>query len=277
MSDQINKATEPFSTLKIIPVDMIVRDPEQPRTNFDEVLLKELAKSIKLNGLINPIIVEQNPDDPDTYLLIHGERRFRAMLLNGAVKIPAFINYRVPNSTPRTRNQLIEEQQREPLKSTEKAAAYEREVATGITAKALAEDLGVSEAHISNHRSLLKLPNPLLELVDASKLSILAANLLGKLAPDEAIAIANDASNKEFGLAQIRARIAALQKQNVDKKAPRKKRIEHSVQKQLKSALNTPVTISQKGNKKTIQIVTTNASTFDAVVALLSAKKQVTT
>lgn len=96
----INKAAKDFThrrseasdeTMRDVEVEVIKADPQQPRKEFDEEALKELAESIKAHGLIQPIVLRPSPDKEDEYYIIAGERRFRAVKLNGDKTIRAIV------------------------------------------------------------------------------------------------------------------------------------------------------------------------------------------
>lgn len=99
----INKAAKDFThrrtevveeTMRDVEVEVIKADPQQPRKEFDEDALKELAESIKTHGLIQPIVLRPSPDKEAEYYIIAGERRFRAVKLNGAKTIRAIVKRR---------------------------------------------------------------------------------------------------------------------------------------------------------------------------------------
>src|SRR5687767_7028498 len=85
-------ATQPDSRgVQPLPIDRIHPNPRQPRTQFDQAALAELAASIQAHGIIQPLIVTQNPDQFGTYYLVAGERRWRAALLAGLTTVPAIV------------------------------------------------------------------------------------------------------------------------------------------------------------------------------------------
>jgi ParB family chromosome partitioning protein len=138
-----------------IEISKIHPNPNQPRTDFDDDALEELAASIRANGIISPITLRKISDD--NYQIIAGERRYRASKLVGLDKIPAYI--RDVDDGQVMEMALIENIQREDLNAIEIALSYNSLVATlGLTQEALAERVGKKRATITNYLRLLKLP-----------------------------------------------------------------------------------------------------------------------
>ena len=138
-----------------IEISKINPNPNQPRTEFDDEALEELAASIRANGIISPITLRKISDD--NYQIIAGERRYRASKLAGLDKIPAYI--RDVDDGQVMEMALIENIQREDLNAIEIALSYNSLVATlNITQEALAERVGKKRATITNYLRLLKLP-----------------------------------------------------------------------------------------------------------------------
>ena len=138
-----------------IEISKIKPNPNQPRTEFDDEALEELAASICANGIISPITLRKISDD--NYQIIAGERRYRASKLAGLNKIPAYI--RDVDDGQVMEMALIENIQREDLNAIEIALSYNSLVATlNLTQEALAERVGKKRATITNYLRLLKLP-----------------------------------------------------------------------------------------------------------------------
>ena len=138
-----------------IEISKIKPNPNQPRTDFDDEALEELAASIRANGIISPITLRKISDD--NYQIIAGERRYRASKLAGLDKIPAYI--RDVDDGQVMEMALIENIQREDLNAIEIALSYNSLVATlNLTQEALAERVGKKRATITNYLRLLKLP-----------------------------------------------------------------------------------------------------------------------
>jgi ParB family chromosome partitioning protein len=139
----------------VLPLEDISANPDQPRKDFDPVSLEELAETIKTNGLLQPIIVEQT--SPGKYIVIAGERRMRAARLAGLVEIPAIIKKFTREESFLV--SILENLQREDLNPIEEAAAFKQLMdITGMNQEALAAKVGKNRATVANALRLLKLP-----------------------------------------------------------------------------------------------------------------------
>ena len=157
-----------------LPLEVINPNPHQPRRQFDDAHLAELAASMKSNGVIQPIIVRQVAD---TYELIAGERRFRAAKLAGLSTIPAIV--RDVDSFTQAQLALVENIQREDLNPMDRAQGYRTLLdQLGLTQAELATRLGEDRSSIANFLRLLDLAAPVQEHVRAGRLSTGHAKLL---------------------------------------------------------------------------------------------------
>lgn len=147
--------TQGSSTINEIAIDQIEANPNQPRREFDEEALQELAVSIKEIGIIQPITLRQVADN--RFQIIAGERRWRASQIAGLKAIPAYI--RTINDENVMEMALVENIQREDLNAIEIALAYEHLLEeTGMTQEKVSERVGKSRTAITNYLRLLKLP-----------------------------------------------------------------------------------------------------------------------
>ena len=147
--------TQGSSNLSEISISDIEPNPNQPRREFDQTALSELANSIKEIGIIQPITLRQMPDAK--YQIIAGERRWRASQIAGLATIPAYIRTVEDESVMELA--LVENIQREDLNAIEIALAYEHlSETTGMTQEKIAERVGKSRAAVTNYMRLLKLP-----------------------------------------------------------------------------------------------------------------------
>ena len=138
-----------------IDINLIETNPFQPRTEFDETALRELAQSIKEQGVIQPVTVRKL--GYNKYQLISGERRLRASKMAGLTKIPAFI--RVANDEQMLELALIENIHRENLNAIEVAISYQRLIdECSLTQEEVSEKVGKSRSAVANFLRLLKLP-----------------------------------------------------------------------------------------------------------------------
>ena len=147
--------TSGSSSIDEVDISKIEANPDQPRTNFNEEALQELAASIAELGVVQPITIREI--GPDKYMIIAGERRFRASKIAGLTKIPAYIK-RVSDETM-MEMALVENIQREDLNAIEIALTYQRLLDEyKFTQEKLSERVGKKRATVANYLRLLKLP-----------------------------------------------------------------------------------------------------------------------
>jgi ParB family chromosome partitioning protein len=155
---------------------LVSPNPEQPRRAFEPDALAALGESIRLHGLLHPIVVQR---EGDTYSLVAGERRLRAAQLAGVSSIPAIVRPAAESSRHQLEMALTENLLRTDLNPMEEAAAYARlSDAFGLTHEAIALRLGRSRSGISNAIRLLDLPAPVQEAVADSRLTASHARAL---------------------------------------------------------------------------------------------------
>lgn len=172
------------NTLHELEVRSIERNPSQPRRNFDEDALKELAESIKYRGVLQPILVRPHPKKEKKFQIVAGERRWRASKLAGLETIPATV--KEFNELELLEAGIIENVQRTDLNPIEEAVAFNtlRE-RFGHTQEQLAKSLGKSRSYIANAVRLLDLPDSVQNLVRSGSLTAgHARNLVGVSDPD---------------------------------------------------------------------------------------------
>src|SRR5437867_5723468 len=174
---------EPEQLLEI-DVDRILPNAQQPRRSFDEDSLNELADSIRVHGVIQPILVQVLPDN--FYQLIAGERRWRAAQRAGLVRVPAVVREIASDSALEIA--LIENLQRQDLNPMEEAQAYEKLIAEfGLTQEEVARRVGKSRATIANMLRLLRLPLEVQQWITENKLTTGHAKALLSLSDLSAI------------------------------------------------------------------------------------------
>jgi ParB family chromosome partitioning protein len=151
-----------------VPLDRIAPNPLQPRKNFDEATLAELSESIRLNGMVQPIVIRKNGAG---FTIVAGERRYRAARLAGMSEAPAMIMDDV-DDVRMLELALVENIQREDLNPLELAGAYRRLIdQCGLTQAGLAERVGRSRAAVANHLRLLTLPESIKKLIVDGRLT----------------------------------------------------------------------------------------------------------
>ena len=167
--------------LLLIPIEKIFRDENQPRKEFDKEKIEELAQSINKNGLIQPLILTRKNND--SYTLVAGERRWRAAQIANLKILPALL---LPTDLDKDEISLIENIQRENLKVTEEAQAYQRLIdKNNYTHDQLSKIVGKSRSHITNLLRILNLHEYFSDLLNKGIISMGHARaLIGKRPED---------------------------------------------------------------------------------------------
>ena len=167
--------------LLLIPIEKIFRDENQPRKEFDKEKIEELAQSISKNGLIQPLILTKN--DNDSYTLVAGERRWRAAQIANLKILPSLL---LPTDLDKDEISLIENIQRENLKVTEEAQAYQKLIEKNkYTHDQLSKIVGKSRSHITNLLRILNLNEYFSELLNKGIISMGHARALVGKKPED--------------------------------------------------------------------------------------------
>jgi len=153
---------------RLAPIEFISRNPRNPRRYFDETELHDLASSIRQHGIVQPVVVRTV--STDRYEIIAGERRWRAAQLAGLIEIPVIV--RDVDDKTALEIAIVENVQRADLNPLEEALGYEQLIAEhGYTQNDLGEIIGKSRSHVANSLRLLKLPDPVRDMLAAGSLS----------------------------------------------------------------------------------------------------------
>ena len=177
----IQKTAPDNKGLLLIPIEKIFRDETQPRKEFDKEKIRELSLSIKKNGLIQPLIVTKK--GIDTYSLVAGERRWRAAQIADLKILPSLL---LPDDLDKDEISLIENIQREDLKISEEAMAYQRLInKNDYTHEKLANIVGKSRSHITNLLRILNLHEYFFDLLNKGTISMGHARALIGKKPDD--------------------------------------------------------------------------------------------
>ena len=173
----IQNKTSDDKDLLLIPIEKIFRDESQPRKEFDKEKIEELAQSLEKNGLIQPLIVTKK--DLDSYQIVAGERRWRAAQITQLKLLPALL---LPKDLDKDEISLIENIQREDLKVSEEANAYQRLIEKNkYTHETLSKIVGKSRSHITNLLRILDLDKFFFNMLNTGKISMGHARaLVGK-------------------------------------------------------------------------------------------------
>ncbi len=186
--------------LFFIPIEKIIRDPEQPRKIFNDENIKELALSIKKHGLIQPIIIRKHGEDK--YKIVAGERRWRASQIAELNIMPSIL---LPSDLDKDEVSLIENIQREDLKTTEEAVAYNNLIEKNkYSHEQLASIVGKSRSHVTNILRILNLDKFFLDLLDNEIISLGHAKvLMGKNQKDLNPTILEKMKNNKLSVREL--------------------------------------------------------------------------
>jgi len=177
----LNLENKKDNGLLLIPIEKIFRDENQPRKEFDKEKIEELAQSINKNGLIQPLILSKKVDN--NYILVAGERRWRAAQIANLKMIPALL---LPEDLDKDEISLIENIQRENLKISEEAQAYQRLIEKNkYTHEELAKIVGKSRSHITNLLRILSLDSYFFDLLNKGIISMGHARALVGKKPED--------------------------------------------------------------------------------------------
>ena len=242
--------------LREIDIDRIIPNAQQPRKSFDDTALGELADSIRIHGVIQPVLVQALPDN--FYQLIAGERRWRAAQRAGLTKLPAIVRETAPDSSLEIA--LIENLQREDLNPIEEALAYQRLISEfGLTQEDVARRVGKNRATVANILRLLRLPAEVQHWISENKITTGHAKALLSLSSLDAIL---DAARRmiegNYSVRQAEVLVArygqdgALRESN-EEPAPADPNVKAAIH-GLEQALGTKVTIQENRGKGKIEL-----------------------
>ena len=196
------------SSINEVPVEKIKANPNQPRREFSETSLEELAESIRQIGIIQPITLRQMEDG--TYQIIAGERRWRASQMAGLNSVPAYV--RTADDEKMMQMALVENIQREDLNAIEIALAYQNLIEQyHLTQDKLSEKIGKNRATIANYLRLLKLPAQVqMALRNKEVDQGHARALLGLDKPTLQVKLFNEIKEKGYSVRQVEDMVKAL-------------------------------------------------------------------
>ena len=246
-------------------IDELRPNPYQPRTIFDEDALKELAESIKENGVFQPIIVKKSIKGYD---VIAGERRLRASKIAGKKTIPAII--RQISDDKMAEIALLENLQRENLNALEEAKAYKSLIdKLNLTQEELAKKVSKSRSHITNMLGLLRLPGEVQDMISTGKLTMGHARALSKIDDkEEIIKMASDITEKGLTVRDVEEKSENIPKTHQTIRKPKNNEYSY-VQDLLRDKLDTKVKIKDKK----IEISFTNTADLNRILEILNIKE----
>ena len=259
------------SSIGEIEIAKIHANPNQPRHDFNEEALQELADSIKELGVIQPITLRKESDD--SYMIIAGERRFRASQLAGKTTIPAYILN--ANDEDTMEMALIENIQREDLNPLEIALAYQQLIEQhNLSQEQLSKRVGKGRATIANFLRLLKLPGNIQVALKEKKIDMGHAKALLSLSSHaDQIRIFNETIKNGYSVREVEELVRNVKDGGTAEPKPAKTKKQdetfHQLKKHLTHFFQTPVqlTCSAKGNGK-ISIKFKNEQELERIIAI---------
>ncbi len=279
-SESVNRQakTSPFesiSTMTEIGLSLIETNPFQPRTRFDEEALQELAESIRVQGIIQPITVRQL--GKDRYQLIAGERRLQASKLIGMHTIPAYV--RTANDQQMLEMALIENIQRENLNAIEIALSYQRLITEcSLKQEELGDRVGKNRTTVNNYIRLLKLPPVIQASLRDNKISMGHARAIINIDnPDTQIKLFNRAVDEEWSVRKVEEAVRnladGLPEAGSDRRVTLPRQEMRSLQFKLSSMFGTKVSIkADESHKGEIKIPFTSQDELSRILDVLNSE-----
>lgn len=271
-----NIQTSGSSAINEVEISQISPNPEQPRINFDEEALSELAASIKELGIIQPLTLRKIASN--SYQIISGERRYRAAKIAGLTSVPAYI--RTANDTELTEMALIENIQREDLNAIEIALTFKKLIEQyNLTQERLSERIGKKRATIANFLRLLRLPAEIqLGLRDKTVDMGHARAILGVEKPSLQLKLYNETLKKGLSVRQVEALAKQYQTSEnapIDTNTVKRNKSDFDMlRKHLSDVFNTKVQIScDTSGKGKLIFPFTNEQQLSALIELFDKLK----
>jgi ParB family chromosome partitioning protein len=253
-----------------IPLELIHRNPNQPRQHFSEDEIAELEESIRASGVLQPILVRPSPSKAGEFEIIAGERRWRAAQRAGIGSIPALV--REMSDDRAYEIAVIENVQREDLNAMEEARAYDTLMGRmGYTQEQAAKAVGKSRSHVANTLRLLQLPAPVQEHVLYGRLS--AGHARAILACDDQEAVAEQVVARGLSVRDteglVRAKAAGPKKASGPRRAA-KDADTAALESDLEDALGMSVDISDRGGAGEVRIRYASLEQLDEICRRLT-------
>lgn len=255
--------------INFIDIDEIAPNESQPRKTFNKEKLEELARSIKTHGVIQPIVVRKQGSH---YEVVAGERRWRAARIAGLSEVPCIVRELTDEQNMLVA--IIENVQREDLNPIEEARGIRAMIEDyELTQDEVAKAVSKSRPYITNALRMLKLPDAVLDMVSAGKLSAGHARAILSAKEEEQTEIAQHVETKRLSVRE--AEKLSKKGLNFDRKKPGKHPTKNAAVKQieseLSSALGTKVNLCQNGNKGKIEIEYYSREELEGLIEALRA------
>ena len=272
LAEPVSNATSLDEELLDIDIDLIDTNPEQPRLNLSEARLEELAQSIRVNGLVQPILVRRKGG---RYQIVAGERRWRAAQQAGLQKIKAIVR-NIPDAKL-LELALIENIQRQELNAIEEAMAYQRLVQSlGLTQDEVAQRVGKDRSSVANFLRLLKLPTAVQKMVEDELLTMGHARALLSLdGKEQQLKLANDIVNGGLSVREIERavrRLAGKERRKDGSTPVRNGANIRAAELKMKRFLGTQVRIQCGASRGKIEIEFSSMSELDRLYSIIMQK-----
>lgn len=259
--------------LQEVDVDLIEPNPDQPRTNFSEAKLDELAQSIRSNGIVQPMLLRRISSG--RYQIVAGERRWRAAQRAGLHKVPAVI--RNISDDKLLELALIENIQRQELNPIEEAMAYQRLIhSLGLTQDEVARQVGKERSSIANYLRLLKLPSDIQKMLEEEAISMGHARaLLGLESKEDQKKLAEDIVGQKMSVRDVEQAVKNRSKEPVIRDSSTAVSNDANIRAaelKLKRFLETPVKIHINASGGRIEIAFGSTSELDRIYSILMRK-----
>jgi ParB family chromosome partitioning protein len=254
---------------RLVPIEQIARNPRNPRRQFNEGDLQDLSSSIRQHGIVQPVVARMRGD---RYELIAGERRWRAAQLAGLVEIPVIV--RDVDDRTALEIAIVENVQRADLNPLEEALGYDQLIAEhGYTQNDLGEIIGKSRSHVANSLRLLKLPEPVRDMLSSGSLS--AGHARALITTSDPATLARTIVAKGMSVRDAE-RLAQNDIKGQSQPAPSKPTEKDSdtvaLERTLTDALGLEVKISHKGGSGQIRIQYKTLEQLEDICRLLERK-----
>lgn len=262
--------TTPKDQIINVNLDELRSNPYQPRKNFDEESLNELASSIKEHGVFQPIIVKKSIKG---YEIVAGERRVKASKIAGLTTIPAIVKDFTDEEMMEIA--LLENLQRENLSALEEAEAYNAlKTKLNLTQEQLALKVGKSRSHITNMLGLLNLPNEIKDEVMKGEISMGHARVLSKLEDkNQAISLADKVINENLSVRKLEELTTSKEEFHRKKELPKRRTKTDNEYSYLESDLCEKLGTKVKIKNNKLEISFTNANDLTRILEIMHLDK----
>ncbi len=273
ISALLSDYSAPGDELLEVDVDLIDPNPDQPRSHFNEAKLEELAQSIKVNGIVQPILLRRIANG--RYQIVAGERRWRAAQRASLHKVNAVVRD-IPDAKL-LELALIENIQRQELNPIEEALAYQRLIKTlGLTQDQVAQQVGKDRSSIANYLRLLRLPDEIQRMLEDEVLSMGHARaLLALEAEDAQVKLAHEIVNGKLSVRETEQAVKQFGAERSIRERSTPKENDANIRAaelKLKRFLGTQVKIQQSQNGGKIEIEFGSMSELDRIYSIIMRK-----